>query len=205
MISGYIGNTLIYMAVTAAVYLPCRILFVKRKGQRAPLWREACLMLFWMLVVGIVSQTVFPRILIGVTDGGEWYFSANVFPRTAPNFIPLRTIWLFWEHRTDSSAWASISLLNLAGNVLLFVPVGVLFPLAYPKSDRFKSIFLWSLGGIVCIGTLQYFFGRVADVDDVILNVAGILLGFGVYRLCRKLAARISARVGRHQNGGEPL
>lgn len=115
-------------------------------------------MLFWMLVVGIVSQTVFPRILIGVTDCGEWYFDAYLSPRTAPNFIPFRTIWLFWEHRADSSAWASISLLNLAGNVLLFVPVGVLFPLAYPKSDRFKSIFLWSLGGIVCIETLQYFF-----------------------------------------------
>ncbi len=162
-------------------------------------------MLFWMLVVGIVSQTVFPRILIGVTDCGEWYFDAYLPPRTAPNFIPFRTIWLFWERRADSSAWASISLLNLAGNVLLFVPVGVLLPLAYPKCDCFRTLFLWSLGGIVCIETLQYFFGRVADVDDVILNVAGILLGFGVYRLCRKLVAQISARIGRHQNGGEPL
>ena len=45
MISGYIGNTLIYMAITAVVYLPCRILFVKRKGRRAPgrtAVREAC-------------------------------------------------------------------------------------------------------------------------------------------------------------------
>ena len=46
---------------------------------------------------------------------------------------------------------------------------------------------------------------KVPYVDDVILNVAGILLGFGVYRLCRKFTAQISARVGRHRNGGEPL
>jgi len=74
--------------------------------------------------------------------------------------------------------------LNLAGNVLGFVPFGFLTPVLFPIAKRMVSVicltFLLSLG----FETLQLVF-RVGsfDVDDLLLNTLGGILGYIVYRI----------------------
>lgn len=185
MITGYIGRYMLYMALTAVIYMPCRILFLKKKRRKMQLWHEICLLLFWMFVIGIVSQTVFPRIHMGITDGGQFYIDAYYPPRSAPNFIPFKTLRLFLVNRSVTD-WSSAALLNLLGNILLFIPIGLFFPVAFPAQKHFKYIFCYALGGIFTIEFLQYFCGRVADVDDVLLNMLGILLDYCIFLLCNK-------------------
>lgn len=182
MITGYISRYVIHMAIAVTIYIPCRLIFIKRKNRKVQLRHELWLLLFWIFVIGILSQTVFPRIHMGITDSGKFYIDTYYPPRTAPNFIPFKTLRLFWANR-HTVGWTSVSLLNILGNLLLFIPIGFLFPLAFPKRSQIKYVFSYMLIGILGIEFLQYFCGRVADIDDVFLNMIGILLGYGIFTI----------------------
>ena len=68
--------------------------------------------------------------------------------------------------------------INIIGNILVFVPFGWLGWIARPmKSLRcLVPFFIMAISGIELI---QHFTGRgMADVDDVILNTLGMLLGY---------------------------
>lgn len=78
----------------------------------------------------------------------------------------------------------------LVGNVLLFIPFGFLFPLVIQrikKSKRatsfFLTIFLAMLLSIFIEVSQFLFTYRVANIDDVILNTSGGILGAICYRI----------------------
>lgn len=75
---------------------------------------------------------------------------------------------------------------QLALNIGMFVPVGLLLPMAFPGLRRFWKTALTALCITLAIETLQYFIGRSADVDDVIMNAIGGMLGYGAYRLLER-------------------
>lgn len=67
-------------------------------------------------------------------------------------------------------------------NILLFVPFGFLLPIIL---DRFRSLWLTTVTGFIFsvgIETMQYITGRgLTEVDDVINNSAGALVGYILY------------------------
>lgn len=103
------------------------------------------------------------------------------------NLVPFQTIALQAESETT---WQKIR--QLGGNVLVFAPFGLLLPLAAPGFARLRRVFVagfvFSVGielaQLAVSAALGYSY-RVADIDDVILNVPGVLAGYGVYRVMR--------------------
>lgn len=75
---------------------------------------------------------------------------------------------------------------NVIGNVILFLPYGF-FMTYYLKLDKVKSIFGLSLLISLTIETTQLMIGRVFDIDDIILNVIGGIVGFYIYKLMEKI------------------
>lgn len=70
---------------------------------------------------------------------------------------------------------------NIVGNLVIFVPFG-LFISYYLKAKRMWLIFLLSLISSVTIEFSQrLIIGRVFDVDDIILNVFGGIIGYIIY------------------------
>ncbi len=75
------------------------------------------------------------------------------------------------------------------GNIIIFIPVGILMPFIFKKTKKF----LWALlGGFLftfCIESLQfiiYIAGmclREFDVDDLILNTFGAIIGHFIYKI----------------------
>ncbi len=99
------------------------------------------------------------------------------------NLIPFRTIEHFIEIQ---SKYRMSSFINLIGNVAVFVPFGVLLPLLAPYSLR-RWTALYSIG-ISVLELLQLLTKRgMLDIDDLILNVAGFLIGYGMLALIRKV------------------
>lgn len=196
VVGKHIGPLVIYMAIAAVIYIPCRLLYLKRKQRTFAVWHELFLFLFWIYAFGVFSQTVLPRFYIGVTDSGAFYFDTYVPPRTAPNFMPFATLRLFWENRGNSADLYSLSFVNLLGNILLFLPFGVLLPAAYPRQRRFYRVFLLSFLGILGVEVLQYFFGRVADVDDVLLNSISIVIGYFLFAVWMRIYKAFQKRRG---------
>ncbi len=97
------------------------------------------------------------------------------------NFTPFKTIKMYIEYAHKLN-----SVENLAGNVLVFVPFGFLFPLVAREGEHFFVMLLNAFVFVLGIETFQLFsaFGAF-DVDDILLNCLGAVLGFGVYRLMR--------------------
>ncbi len=174
------------MLISAIIYVPFRMLYIKRKNKKIVLRKELLLTLFWGFVIGVISQTVFPKVNMGILDSGRFYFTIYYPPKTEPNLVPLRTIILFSESRGNID-WHNLSVVNLLGNILLFTPIGCFLPMAYPKCNGFRCVFSITLCSIVLIEILQYFCGRVADIDDVILNMIGVLLGYGIFFILNKI------------------
>lgn len=93
-------------------------------------------------------------------------------------------VWFFeWTYNFIPDFWNHFRLENLA-NALMFVPFGVLYPLA--KGRGFRKTVTAGLLLILAIELLQPVFGRAFDVNDVILNLAGILVSAGVFHMVRK-------------------
>ena len=104
------------------------------------------------------------------------------------NFIPFRTIKTYIAILRDSgrsSRWTE-SIINLGGNIFLFIPAGLLFPRVWPRLRRFLVFLAFCAGVILLVETVQLFtFLGNFDVDDLILNHFGMCIGYLLFR-CKK-------------------
>ena len=102
------------------------------------------------------------------------------------NWKPLDTVWRFcWVLRNSAdSAALRHAVVNLAGNVVMFVPLGFLTPCIWGKVQKFWRHFLCMVLIIVGIEVLQLFtlLGS-CDVDDLILNLVGTTIGFLAWKI----------------------
>ncbi len=95
------------------------------------------------------------------------------------NFTVFKTIHMYIDY---SHALNSVE--NLVGNVIVFVPFGMFLPFIWKRfknfADTFLMGFLFSLG----LELVQLFsaFGAF-DVDDILLNVVGVIGGYVIYML----------------------
>lgn len=101
------------------------------------------------------------------------------------NVKPLDTVWRFcWVLRNSQDAAAvRHAVVNLVGNVVMFVPLGALTPYIWVKLQKFWRHFLYMMLIIVCIEVLQLItlLGS-CDVDDLLLNLAGTTIGFLLWK-----------------------
>lgn len=72
---------------------------------------------------------------------------------------------------------------NIMGNIVMFIPYGIYMTYYFNLKRPFLLIGLAIILSSA-IEFTQYFIGRVFDVDDILLNVAGAFLGFLIYRIC---------------------
>ena len=103
----------------------------------------------------------------------------------ACNFYPLRTVRLYARLlRHPAQALRRLAAVNLAGNILLFLPLGFFPPALSPGFRRFWKTLLLAAGLVAAVEILQALTGvGRCDVDDLLLNVLGAGLGYGIFRL----------------------
>lgn len=97
------------------------------------------------------------------------------------NAIPFVTIRVYLDN-LDSAFWVS----QAVGNVLLLLPIGLFGPIAIPWLGRWWRALLLALVISISIELAQLFIPeRSADVDDVMLNAVGALLGYWLLLVLR--------------------
>lgn len=84
-------------------------------------------------------------------------------------------------------------------NVILFVPLGILAPLLLPKKVSWWQVALLGLAVSLAIELTQLVNMRITDVDDLIMNTLGALVGYVAYCL---LPARWRRAARRQAVGG---
>lgn len=87
-------------------------------------------------------------------------------------------------------------------NVLLFVPLGFLLPAIWSRYRSLKKTLLIGLGLSLLIEILQIFTFRLTDVDDLLTNTAGAVIG---YLLSRWFSAKLRLELPESDGKYEPF
>ncbi len=154
-----INSTLPMVIVTIIVLVTIRLIYLLKNKEHIVLYREIFMLTFIVYILCLFQ-------IVTVQDTVSW--STN-------NFVPFKEIM-----RYDFGT--TLFFKNIIGNILLFLPFG--FFVSYLIKS--KDVILPLIICIVCsisIETVQLYIGRVFDVDDIILNVIGGILGYFVYRV----------------------
>lgn len=153
---------------------------------------------------GVIAVTLFPLPIEPAfasmqTGGDSW---ARGF-----NFVPFAVIVDTIEEAAATGWWWTIAATIVGGNVVMFVPLGAMLPMLSDKLHKlWKTVVALAACSVgielaqlvVGLGVAGYMY-RVVDVDDVILNVVGGLIGYGLWRLAqafrlRKLPSKWNSR-----------
>lgn len=71
---------------------------------------------------------------------------------------------------------------NTILNIILFVPLGIMLPLLWKKYNTLKATLMFSFGMSLAIELLQILTYRATDINDLIANTFGAVLGYFVFR-----------------------
>ena len=159
-------------AVCILAYVPYGIYVTHLNGRRSGLYHLAkCLL--GLCVASLLYLTIF-------------FFYPNITFHPAQHHLNLHPfIWVTECYTAGPRVMAAQLLLNIA----MFLPYGLLLPVAAHKLRTPAATACVVLLSTVGIETFQYFIGRSADIDDVIMNFLGGLLGYGCYVLLNRSLA----------------
>lgn len=140
--------------------------------------REGKLLLVYICLIVVARFTFFPFSRVDGRIQPLLYDPNNCWPFRI-NLLPL-------VHLMDYPAFRD-TMLNLIGNITMFIPLGVVWPAVFKELDTHKKVIAAGVGVSLCIEILQLpFFDRVSDIDDLLLNSLGFVLGYGLYLLFRR-------------------
>ena len=141
--------------------------------------RELQLLLVYVCIMVVMRVTFFPFEKIEGRVQPLLFSFENIFPPRI-NFVPFVNLFDYAEKR---SAW-----INVIGNTAMFIPIGIIWPIVFKKLDSHKKVIFAGIGFSLFVEILQLpFFDRVTDIDDLILNSFGFILGYLIYLLIKKL------------------
>ncbi len=125
----------------------------------------------------------------------DWYGREGVMEEYRYNLELFKEIRRFIVYREQLGMFVVFS--NLFGNILIFMPFGFFISMASTSSSFFKALFN-SLGLSLCVEVLQLV-TRVGsfDVDDILLNTIGGVLGYIVFVICNLIRRKCYVRKGK--------
>jgi glycopeptide antibiotics resistance protein len=107
------------------------------------------------------------------------------------NLIPFKTILPYLLGKNG----ALIAAINIVGNILALVPLGFMVPFVYSKIDWKKIVLLAVIAGLMIEITQVILHIGIFDIDDVILNALGVIIGFWLFKLFSKFSAPIKKTI----------
>ena len=145
--------------------------------------RELSLLLVYICIVVVVRFTFCP---FGKVDGKIQPLLFD-HQKILPFWLNLKPFVYLFDYPTMKEA-----LLNLIGNTAMFIPLGVVWPAVFQKLDSHRKVIAAGVGVSLTIEILQLpFFDRATDIDDLILNSAGFLMGYGIYLLAKRIGKNL--------------
>lgn len=141
--------------------------------------RESQNSFFLAYLVCLLCITLYPIPLVRIQSHG--FSQVNLVP-VKRTYNELNNIL-----QSDRKSLAFRSLQNIIGNLVLFLPLGIFLPLVLGIKSFFKVLFIAaavSTGIELAQFVLRHFrIFRSVDVDDIILNTTGALVGLALYHL----------------------
>ncbi|MFA9377798.1 MAG: VanZ family protein [Lachnotalea sp.] len=138
----------------------------------------------WVQRIGMLLIGLYAVVVFSITVSPMYGFNTNINWQLV-NFIP-------------GQAYKSMSVnpLNLWGNILMFVPFGFIIPLLSRRFRNARSIIFLGAGLSFAIEFCQLFLGRGTDIDDLILNILGTIIGYLMSLLVLRIMPKLKVYTG---------
>ena len=149
--------------VSLIILISFRVSYIYKNNVKVVLYKEILLLFFAFYVLCLFQ-------IVTLTDASS---------TTGSNFIPFKEIMRY-------QLFSRLFFKNVIGNVLLFLPYGYFVGRYFAGKSRKLSFFLVLLASI-SIECTQLSIGRVFDVDDILLNLLGGIIGYYLYILLEKI------------------
>lgn len=140
--------------------------------------RELQLILVYICIVVVVRFTFFPFSKVNGNIQPLIFDFVRMF-NFRINLIPFINL-LDYEIKREM-------LTNIIGNTIMFMPLGVVWPIVFKELNTHKKVIAAGVGCSLIIEILQLLcYDRVTDIDDLILNSLGFIAGYLIYLLVKK-------------------
>lgn len=175
----YKGMFVFITLVWLAIRIICGI-----KNQKVNWKYEGKLLTVYICLVVIARIVYFPMRLVEGQIASLILDTNQIFPLWI-NLIPIIRLFEVYD------GW----LINIIGNITMFIPVGLVWPFCFKKLDTLGKTILIGAGFPLFIEITQLpFYDRCSDVDDLLLNILGIFLGALIYFGVKRLKAGKNSR-----------
>ena len=157
LIINYIAKMFKYSFLFTCFYIILKFIIIRR-NKKINVKREILLYLFFLFLLGLYT--------VAITGD----FSVKNVRIDEINIIPFKIVKdVYMSHNLN------YFLISFLGNVFIFIPVGLLISLIWNIKDKNVDLtgFLISLS----IELTQLFLKRTTDIDDLILNTLGVIIG----------------------------
>lgn len=155
------------------------VLFVLLWRKKQGVWRIMFHSILLLYLLGVVNVTLFP-----VVVAPDIIMEQRQAAQLHNNFMPLASIFEILRERR----WYVI-LPQIGGNILLAMPLGFLLPLMWQGFRAVKPAILVGVLFTVAIEASQFLISaaygytyKITDVDDILLNTFGFIVGFFLFR-----------------------
>ena len=164
-------NTWPIIAITVIALISLRITYVIKYKKKFIVYEELLSLIFVIYILMFFQIVTYQDV---ISYGN--------------NFIPFKEL-------TRYTFGSSLFYKNIIGNILLFMPYGffAFYYLRLERNDKWLALGLVFLvsSSIECV---QLLIGRCFDVDDILLNLVGGMVGFYIYRILEIVTDKMSKR-----------
>jgi glycopeptide antibiotics resistance protein len=154
----------------------CVMFFLVRKLRQENILQGLIQSGFFVYFFMVLTLTGYFLLFREVTERGWWH---HVVHRVSiREHVNLQPFLMFKQFRLYSK--------QVLGNAVMLLPLGIFIPLLWPRLSNFFIVFFICLGVTVGIELMQLITNyRSSDIDDVILNTAGAVVGYILFALVR--------------------
>lgn len=142
------------------------------------------------VVLSIIYAAIMLWLLFGQRFGFVHYDTYMESIKQSINLVPFYTINNYIRMLSISPNAMAMRhyFINLAGNIVMFIPLGFFIPALFRRLRSFLLFMLTAVSTIVCIEIIQLFtlLGS-CDVDDLILNIVGAVIGYLIYFIASRI------------------
>lgn len=166
MITGVLPDVWPIIIIITVISCSLRIAYLIKNHQRFCFYKEVFMLLFILYVMCLFEVVTLQDHNYGLS-----------------NFVPFKEIFRY-------HVGSRLFIKNIIGNILLFLPYGY-FASDYLKSKKWVPICFLTMLVSLTIEIVQLNIGRTFDIDDIILNTCGGILGYILYRIIEKIKTKL--------------
>lgn len=165
-IKNILANIWPMVLIITVILSTLRISYIIKNKEKIYLYKEIFKLGFVIYIISLFYVVTFQDV--------SWSTS---------NFTPFKEILRY-------KIFSSMFFKNVIGNMIMFIPYGF-FISYFLRTNKANIIFILSLITSCTIEITQLIIGRVFDVDDILLNVIGGLLGYLIYKIIIKIKDKL--------------